>query len=290
MHILEPQMVQKRRARAKRRKLLAVSSLAIPVVLLVLYVSLGKKSNVPVADKPLTNGSHNADGKVAAAETTGQLKTLSGNQFQRLYESLALPNTEPLVTPPSITGDTQADQRIRQIAESRGYKLRSVPIQAIVKTGEPGLQSDDLLQPNAYEAWQKLKAAAKSANVPLALNSGYRSIEWQRNFFISLLRSAGVSNDQIKQGSADNAIVATMRRVAPPGYSRHHTGYTIDLKCGDGLNTFENTSCFKWLHNNNYEVAKKTGWIPSYPDGVNDQGPEPESWEYVWVGPQALYQ
>jgi LAS superfamily LD-carboxypeptidase LdcB len=73
-----------------------------------------------------------------------------------------------------------------------------------------------------------------------------------------------------------------------PGYSRHHTGYTIDLWCEDGSSTFLSSSCYKWISDNNYLKAKQSGWIPSYPAGTDDQGPEPEPWEYVWVGTERL--
>jgi LAS superfamily LD-carboxypeptidase LdcB len=51
---------------------------------------------------------------------------------------------------------------------------------------------------------------------------------------------------------------------------------------------FEQSVCFGWLSKGNYKNAKSNGWIPSYPDGAKKQGPDPESWEYVWVGKQNL--
>ncbi len=38
----------------------------------------------------------------------------------------------------------------------------------------------------------------------------------------------------------------------------------------------------------NYRVAKQFGFIPSYPSGAGAQGPEPEPWEYVYVGVKAI--
>lgn len=221
--------------------------------------------------------------KVASAQDI-KFKFFAGDQFQRLYESLQYPNTQSLQQVPTITGNAAADARIITIAESRGYKLRSVPVLPIVQTNEPRLQSDDLLQPKAYSGWQVLKEMAQKENVPLVLNSGYRSIDYQRTLFVSRLQANGGSVAQIAAGQADDAIVRTLLMTAPPGFSRHHTGYTIDLICQDGSVSFEKSSCFTWMSANNYDKTKRAGWVPSYPDGGVTQGPEPEPWEYVWVG------
>lgn len=222
--------------------------------------------------------------KVASAQDV-TFKFFTGDQFQRLYESLNFPNTESIVTPPSITGDQAADARIQTIALSRGYKLRSVPVLPIIKTNAPRLTDDDLLQPKAFSAWQVLKDMASKDGIPLALNSGYRSIESQRALFLSRLRANGGNTAAIAAGQADNAVVQTLLMTAPPGYSRHHTGYTIDLLCeGTGGVPFETTACFRWISSDNYDIAKRAGWVPSYPEDTPAQGPEPESWEYVWVG------
>lgn len=215
-------------------------------------------------------------------------KFFAGDEFKKLYENIAYPNTQLLLRPPVITGNEAADNRIRTIALSRGYALRSVPVAPIEKTNEPGLGTDDLLQQKARESWIKLKDAAAADGIPLKLNSGYRSVEMQRQLFVSRLRATGATNAQIASGTADAAVVATLTVTAIPGYSRHHTGYTIDLLCGNAVQAFETTRCFKWLSENNYLNAKKSGWVPSYPEGANNQGPEPESWEYVWVGTQAV--
>lgn len=224
----------------------------------------------------------------SSAPPKEEFKFFAGDEFKKLYESIAYPNTQSLVQPPEITGNIAADNRIRTIALSRGYVLRSVPVAPIVKSNEPGLGTDDLLQYKALKAWQELKNAADAEGIPLKLNSGYRSIDAQRQLFVSRLRATGATNEQIASGAADNKVVQTLTVTAIPGYSRHHTGYTIDLLCGTAVQAFETTRCYKWLSDNNYLNAKKHGWIPSYPEGANMQGPEPESWEYVWVGKRAV--
>ncbi len=217
-----------------------------------------------------------------------EFKQFAGDDFKILYESIAYPNTQHLLQPPEITGNLEADNRIRTIALSRGYVLRSVPVAPIEKSNEPDLASDGLLQQKALAAWGELKSAAHEAGIPLKLNSGYRSVEMQRQLFLGRLRALNVTTSQIARGQADSQVVEVLSRAAIPGYSRHHTGYTIDLLCGTAVQAFETTTCFKWLSQDNYINAKKFGWIPSYPENTNNQGPEPESWEYVWVGKNAV--
>lgn len=290
MRVIEPHMLKHQTKRQKklpayRRKLIAAFSVAASVAIIAfVFVQFKKPDHSPgqvtVDDKAATANS------VAGAQiNNGELQFFTGEQFQNLYDSLALPNTESLETPPPITGNLAADKRIRQIAESRGYVLRSVPVFPIVKTNAPGLRDDDLLQPKALLAWQELYKSAQKDGIPLKLNSGYRSIDMQRQLFLSRLNATAAA---IAAGQADNAVVRVLSQAAPPGYSRHHTGYTIDLVCGSGTTSFDTTSCFRWLKNNNYEKAKEAGWLPSYPEGAFKQGPEPESWEYVWVGRDAV--
>lgn len=220
--------------------------------------------------------------------STGELKTFTGEEFKTLATSMRYPNSQLFSEPPAITGNQQADARIRSIAEKRGFRLTSIPVTAIQKLNEPRLDllGDDLLQPLAAEAWQSLKTQAKKDSIAIALLSAYRSPEYQRSLFLSRLKA---SPSDIAAGKADQAVETILLMTAPPGYSRHHTGFTIDLWCEDGSGQFVNSSCFRWIKANNYKVAKEHGWIPSYPDGVKLQGPEPEPWEYVWVSKDLVH-
>ena len=99
------------------------------------------------------------------------------------------------------------------------------------------------------------------------------------------LNATGYSLVQIANGEADAAINQILNFYSIPGYSKHHTGYAIDIEdSGSGLDGFATTKGFAWISANNYENAKRFGFIPSYPDGATNQGPVPEPWEYVWVG------
>lgn len=220
------------------------------------------------------------------------LKEFTADEFRDLYQTFVYPNLQTIEEPPVITGNDRADERIRSIAESRGYQLSGVPIYAITKTGELDLESDDLIQPRALQSWRELKKVAERDRIPLRLTSLYRSVENQRDLFERRLLAAGATVDGVAAGRQDSIVNQVLAVTAPPGYSRHHTGYTIDVGCfpNDQFVPFDDSRCFEWISNNNYEVAKQTGWIPSYPGGTTDQGPEPESWEYVWVGKEFLYE
>lgn len=289
MRVIEPHTL-----RPKRKKTSALKKLVIVVILVLVlgggWLFLNKNNNVATVLPGVLGTTKKNDTRSPAPGNDAKLQYLSGPQFQELYENmmLAYPNTQPLDIPPTITGNPAADKRIRTIASSRGYELRAVPVYPITETSEIAGDVDNLLQPRAYAAWKPLKARARRDGIPLKLNSGYRSIDWQREFFLQKLRAKGLSDELIISGRGDDAIVDTLHVVAPPGYSRHHTGYTIDLWCEDGSSAFKYSKCFKWLKANNYEVAKNLGWIPSYPEDVDDQGPEPEAWEYVWVGREQL--
>lgn len=228
------------------------------------------------------------DKKIIDDPKPEDLKTFTGEDFQKLYDSISYPNTQAIRLTPVITGDKTVDERIVTIAKSRGYETHSVPVAPIDKVVVADSIGDDLLQPSASEAWQKIKEASEKDGIPLKLNSGYRSIEMQRQLFLDRLRATGASNSQIANGSADQQIVSVLEQAAIPGFSRHHTGYTVDFICANGAQSFKTTTCFKWLKDNNYYNTKRFGWIPSYPEGASEQGPEPEPWEYVWIGVQSL--
>ncbi|HYF97329.1 MAG TPA: D-alanyl-D-alanine carboxypeptidase family protein [Patescibacteria group bacterium] len=216
-------------------------------------------------------------------QQSGKFKTYTGQEFSDLYNSFNYPNTSLINEHSLITGEEAADSKIRQLAVSRGYKLRSAP----VANNFVEVQKTMLLQERASKPWLDLQKKAKEENIRLSLFDAYRSAEDQRKIFLS--RLSGISVSDIAVGKADVAVNKVLETTALPGYSRHHTGYTVDIKCdSQPAVKFENSSCFVWLSKDNYLNAKKHGWIPSYPEGAGNQGPLPESWEYVWVGANTL--
>ncbi len=245
------------------------SAIAIIAVLIVL---LG----------PLT-----ADAATATATTTttaaerehgaAAYPLLTGPQFLALFDNKALPDTTgPGGPPPAITGNGAADARIRSIAESRGYRRR--PASTGYLAGIDGVS----LHPAATHALHQLKSAAAGSGISIRAVSGYRSPDTQRSAFMGRL---GASPAQVAAGQADGAVHAVLEWVAAPGYSKHQTGYAVDLVQGGGnVNQFVGTAAFAWMSADNYRNARRFGFVPSYPFDGGAQGPSPEPWEYVYVG------
>jgi len=205
---------------------------------------------------------------VSAAQDTADLPTFTGDEFNQLFTEAELDNLAPIGPAPSITGDNTIDERIRSVGEDRGYIRRPLPAGPLATVD--GLP----IQPDAVTAWRNLKAAAQQAGHTLFLRSAYRSHATQR--FILLRRLTSYSTA---------AIDYRLRTVATPGYSKHHTGYAIDIaQPGYSLFEFKNSPAYAWLTADNYMNAKRYGWIPSYPPDATRQGPEPEAWEFTFVG------
>lgn len=200
------------------------------------------------------------------------LPRYSGPEFNALFTDADLPGLEPIGSLPSITGNSSVDARIRRLAEARGYRVR--PVISRPLTTVEGHQ----LQPEAAEAWRELKAAARTAGHTIQIRSAYRSVATQRGSFT---RRMG--------GTSDAGIEQALRWAAPPGYSKHQTGYAVDVMTPGSANAgFGGTAAYRWLAADNYANAKRHGFIPSYPPDGGKQGPEPEPWEFVWVGTEVI--
>jgi LAS superfamily LD-carboxypeptidase LdcB len=215
----------------------------------------------------------------------GTLKTFTGAQFRDLYNSIAYPNTAAISEDAPITGNAAADAQIKTIAKSRGYLARSAPVTDTFRDVGEGFK----LQERAAKPFLNMRAAAKKDGIDLGLTAAYRSADDQKDIFLTRLKAANVPIEGIASGRYDVQVSQVLAMTAIPGYSRHHTGYTVDIACGNSPDsTFLTTACFTWLSTDNYKNAKTYGWIPSYPDGAGNQGPDPEPWEYVWVGVDAV--
>jgi LAS superfamily LD-carboxypeptidase LdcB len=295
MRVLEPHQLRHLKSnKAAKRNPVKLSLIFLGLTLVsgfgLFRVAENMTSQASTADEQQTIIT--LDNEEPVEEPVLRLREFDGEQFKDLYRSIAYPNSQQLLNtnPPEITGNPEADDRIRELAESRGYVLSSIPVGAIVQLDEPNLDGENLLQPLAASSWTSFKQAALDDNIPLILTSAYRPIEYQRELFLDRLYANGTNPRFIAAGVGDRAILDTLAYTAPPGYSRHHTGYTIDLWCDDGSRSFIASICYRWISNNNYENAKLHEWVPSYPEGASMQGPEPEAWEYVWVGKSILYQ
>lgn len=173
----------------------------------------------------------------------------------------------------------EVDQYIRDIAEARGYRQRSF--------AEP----TDLIyfenvqtRPEIKSAYIAMRDEMSEQSIRLHFVSGYRSSISQRSIFT---RKMNILNPlEIPTGIHDDILDTVLSRSAIPAYSKHHSGYAADFGCGNDylVFSFADTPCYDWLSANNFENARRHGFIPSYPNDVVFQGPNPEPWEYVWVG------
>jgi D-alanyl-D-alanine carboxypeptidase len=207
----------------------------------------------------------------SARAATDEFPIYTGEEFKRLYE-YAVANVLPNLDPPAgrlpISGDEDLDARIWEIAARRGYVLRPVA------AGDLGSADGVPMQPQAAQAWMRLKADARAAGLGFIVSSAYRSPQSQRAQFLSKL-----------DGTTDEAIDAALTWYSIPGTSKHHSGYALDFRYRDGtFAEFRDAPDYAWLAADNFYNAKRFGFIPSYPDGVSGQGPNPEPWEFVWVG------
>jgi D-alanyl-D-alanine carboxypeptidase len=222
-----------------------------------------------------------------------RFKTYSPNGFKQMYDQLDYCKAEPILEVPPITGDRAADERMAELSMRRGYRLRQQAEEnALVSEGFHSLQEP------AMNAWRQLQAAARREGIRLELVSAYRSADRQRQIFLRELRGVSIREtgetytiEEIASGRADRWVEEVLQYSAIPGFSKHHSGYTIDISDPSGgraFTDFEQTDGFGWISAHNYLNAKRFGFIPSYPAGAAEQGPEPEPWEYVWVGRERL--
>lgn len=207
----------------------------------------------------------------ASAGEPVALPEYTGPEFQALYEHAVgniLPNLDSPDARYEVTGDEIIDDRIWDAAIARGYQMRPTAIGDLASVaGVP-------MQPQAAEAWSALMEEARAAGMRFVVSSAYRSPESQKAQFLSKL-----------EGTSDAAIDAALRWYSLPGTSKHHGGYALDFRYVDGtFGEFRSTPDYAWLAADNFAVPKRYGLIPSYPDDVDDQGPNPEPWEFVWVG------
>jgi LAS superfamily LD-carboxypeptidase LdcB len=172
-----------------------------------------------------------------------------------------------------------ADKYLREFAERRFYKQR------VFAHNEDIVSFGNLFtRDEVKESFLAMKEEMKKENISLHFVSGYRSVQKQKEIFKNKMGS--IDSSKIPKGIYDEKINSVLNRSALPGYSKHHSGYAVDFGCDTNslVYDFATTKCYEWLSKNNFENAKRFGFIPSYPNAIISQGPDPEPWEFVWVG------
>jgi len=208
----------------------------------------------------------------------GEFPCYTSDEFVQVYENFEKESGLPIL-PKYIYNNKKADEHIRQLAEKRGYKKRVFADETkLVSFGKYRTQ------PALLKNYRAMRDAMKKEGISLHFVSGYRSSSHQRRIFKNKMGNINVG--RIQYGDYDEKINRALEISAIPGYSKHHSGYAVDFGCGNDylVYSFNTTKCYEWLTKNNFENAKRFGFIPSYPKGVTKQGPNPESWEFLWVG------
>lgn len=114
----------------------------------------------------------------------------------------------------------------------------------------------------ARDAFVEMAEAAKIDSVNLLVQSGFRS----RGYQAKLVR------DRLEKGKKFSTVI---KYVAPPGYSEHELGNSIDLKSPGYL--FSKSDAYAWLKEN----GEKYGFIERYPkDNDHLKSWEPWHWAY----------
>ncbi len=207
----------------------------------------------------------------------GSFPCYTNEEFVELFDIFETKKGNIQDTPPIY--NSEVDTYLRGIATKRGYKKHFFAKEKDLVTLHTYQTQKEIKE--AYEAMSK---EMKQEGISLHFVSGYRSFDHQKKIFKTKMGEIDLT--KIPQGVYDEKIMKALNLSALPGYSKHHTGYAVDFGCGDNylVYQFANTACYKWMSKNNFENAKRFGFIPSYPNGLVDQGPNPEPWEYVWVG------
>lgn len=284
MRIVDQKQIADAKSRREKR---ARRVMRIKILALLLAVATALVSWLVIANRP-KHASAPSDNSSSTSQNPEPKKVIgqfTPEQFLALYNGFSYPNTQQIDQPPQITGNLDADAKIRSLAEARGYRLRSQALDGLLP-----VNTDFSTQPLALQPWLDMQAAAAKDGLNITIAAAFRSLKDQQTLFIEKMNEQGITAEDIANGFSDETVDLILQRTAIPGYSRHHTGFTIDLICdGVDLFTFDQSACYEWLSSDNYAHAKQFGWVPSYPKGATQQGPEPEPWEYIWVGVDALY-
>ena len=133
---------------------------------------------------------------------------------------------------------------ISKKARDRGYKLRK-------DVGERDLLEffGKKIHRKVFPDLVALLITAALNNIKINFISGYRSIATQKLIFFNRFKHYQ-EREKILAGGFDKEIDKVLSRISFPGYSKHHTGQTVDFSCGYIRrldNSFKETICYQWL-------------------------------------------
>jgi len=141
--------------------------------------------------------------------------------------------------------------------------------------------SKHLLDSRVVPHYNKMYDAALADGVTLVALIGFRTQEWQENYF-----NNKVNRHRVEDGMTElQAIMRTTRGSAYPGASEHNLGLCMDFT--PALMRFEESDQFAWLMEN----AANFGFILRFPsDKRTTTGINYEPWHWRYVGVEAAQQ
>lgn len=184
---------------------------------------------------------------------------------------------------PAAGTPIRMENNLQQPEEASGYQQLSDPFLVLVNDEvplpdnwevTPSFIGEETVDIRIYDQLSAMINAASKDGVSIWICSGYRSVEDQEiilNREIKLHMNEGMSEE--------DARTLSLRTIARPGHSEHHTGFVVDLNDVD--DAFEETETYKWL----CEHAEDYGFVQRYrSDKVDITGIDNESWHYRYVG------
>lgn len=164
---------------------------------------------------------------------------------------------------------------VRVAVEMAGGKLLGhyqFPVAPKAALMEVDAKGTILLRRQAARAFLDMQKAAYKQGVVLRPISGFRDLNEQRRLFFA------------KAAQRSESLAIRSHVCAPPGYSEHHTGYSLDIGSSDTAplqleRAFETTAAFRWLKKN----AARFHFELSFPK-KNRQSIAYEPWHWRYVG------
>lgn len=112
------------------------------------------------------------------------------------------------------------------------------------------------------KALVKMSESAKKSGIDLMVDSGFRSVWYQRE----------IIKRRLAKGEEYKKLISF---VAPPGYSEHHTGRAVDFVPSEARFAYSKT--YKWLKAN----AAEFGFFETFSEDTTGFTPW-ESWHWVY--------
>ncbi|WP_340075537.1 M15 family metallopeptidase [Leptobacterium sp. I13] len=167
------------------------------------------------------------------------------------------------------------------------YGMQQFSEDELIGKGAPVLYGDKIgLRKEAYEAFLKMKAAAKKEGIAIEVVSGYRDYFKQKSIYERKYKqytAAGLSPE------------ATIQKIIAystiPGTSRHHWGTDIDMIDGNGEKKGDVLVPEKFHGDGPYctfkewmdEHANDYGYYLVYTNNANRKGFKYEPWHYSYA-------